>query len=66
VEFLNAAGLLGMLVLIVVSGFRGWWVYGYLYREMKADRDIRANVNERAVIVAHEALTLLSEREDRR
>lgn len=33
VRFLNDAGVIGLLVLIVLSGARGWWVYGRTYRE---------------------------------
>ncbi len=36
---LNSAGTLGVLVLIVYGGSRGWWVYGRTYEEMKSQRD---------------------------
>ena len=36
---LNSAGTLGLLVLIVYGGSRGWWVYGRTYEEMKSQRD---------------------------
>lgn len=66
IQIINAAGLLGMLVFIVWSGFKGRWVYGWIYRDMKADRDLRANVNERAIVVADQALRMLADKEDHR
>lgn len=29
----------GLLVVALVGGARGWWVYGRYYREMVVDRD---------------------------
>jgi len=33
VRFLNDAGVVGLLVLVLMGGARGWWVYGRTYRE---------------------------------
>ena len=42
-DVLNAAGTLGVLVLILVAGYRGTWVWGRDHREqvaeLRADRD---------------------------
>lgn len=38
-EFLKAAGVTGALIFFIVGGIRIWWVYGWQYTEMKADRD---------------------------
>lgn len=29
IELISRGGLLALLVLIIVAGARGWWVYGY-------------------------------------
>jgi hypothetical protein len=38
-DFLQKGGVLGLLVLIVLSGARGWWVFSWQYRDLKQDRD---------------------------
>ena len=30
-SFLNSGGVLGLLVVIVLGGSRGWWYYGHVY-----------------------------------
>jgi len=39
VDFLQRAGVIGLLVLILVSGARRGWVWGYQLQEMQIDRD---------------------------
>lgn len=30
-------GLTGALILVIFGGLRGWWIYGYLYREKEQE-----------------------------
>lgn len=39
-EFVRTGGLPAMLFLVIVTGAMEWWVYGWRYREMKAERDL--------------------------
>jgi hypothetical protein len=36
---ISKAGIIGLLVLILVTGSTGMWVWGTTYNEMKKDRD---------------------------
>lgn len=38
-DFLQKAGVIGLLVFILVGGARQVWVFGYQLREMRIDRD---------------------------
>jgi hypothetical protein len=38
-DFLQRAGILGLLVFILVSGARKVWVWGFQLEEMRVDRD---------------------------
>jgi hypothetical protein len=31
VKLLNSGGVLGLLVLVLVGGYKQWWVWGWLY-----------------------------------
>lgn len=33
VEIVNDAGVIGLLILAILAGARGWWVFGRTYRE---------------------------------
>ena len=39
ITFLSDAGVLGLLVIVIWGGAKQWWVWGWIWREMKADRD---------------------------
>lgn len=65
IEYLNAAGLLGMLVFVVLSGLKGKWVYGWLYDRMEKRAITAEDINKRAILVAHKLL-VDAEQEDRR
>lgn len=39
VQVISNTGLVGLLIIIVWGGAKGWWVYGREYKEMKQDRD---------------------------
>lgn len=38
-KFINSGGVLGLLVIAIVGGYRKWWVYGWIYREVERERD---------------------------
>lgn len=57
-DWVQRAGIVGVLLLILVGGARRWWVFGYQYDAMQADRDFYRtltmrllNVVDRSVIV---------------
>jgi hypothetical protein len=57
---LLAKGGWGVLaVVILYGGYRQWWVYGWMYRQMKTDRDLLMDGQERTLSVADRALRLL-------
>jgi len=33
-DFIQAGGIVGILLLILVGGFRRWWVFGWYYNEL--------------------------------
>lgn len=37
--FIQTGGIAGLLFLALVGVFRGWWVPGYMLRDMERDRD---------------------------
>ena len=37
--YLSRGGILGLLALIIVSGMKQVWVWGWMYRQAVADRD---------------------------
>lgn len=36
---LRDAGVIGLLVMIILGGYKKWWVWGYLYEEAKKEAD---------------------------
>jgi hypothetical protein len=38
-DYVNKGGVIALLVLIVLGSVRKWWVPGWTYAEMAADRD---------------------------
>ena len=57
VQTISDAGLLGMLLIIVYGAAQEWWVWGWLYREMRADRDYWRDIALRAAQIAEKAAT---------
>ena len=39
VEWMSGLGMTSFFVLILVGGYKQWWVWGWQLREMKAERD---------------------------
>lgn len=48
-DFLQRAGVVGLLVFILVGGARRVWVWGYQLDDMRADRDHYRAIAERAL-----------------
>lgn len=46
----------GLVSLAVVSIYRGWWVPGSVYREMKEQRDYERKAKERALSAAEKLM----------
>lgn len=43
-QVLQQGGMVGLLLIIIVGGARGWWVFGWMYkdrvRDLAAERDL--------------------------
>jgi hypothetical protein len=52
-------GTVGLLILVLVGGFRAWWIYGPLHdrivRDLVADRDFWRDMALRGVALAERA-----------
>lgn len=57
-ELVRTGGSLALLTLIVIGGARGWWVYGWQYRELRGERDLYRTAVLRAVATAGKAVDL--------
>ena len=56
---LSQIGLSGLLILVLIGGYRGWWYYGTTYRSVEKERDTwrtialsGTNIAERVVILS--------------
>lgn len=38
-QSMDKGGVIGMCVMLLISGVKKWWVFGWVYEEMRADRD---------------------------
>lgn len=63
IKFIQSTGLVGIGILILIGGFRKWWVWGYQYEDMRKERDEwRAlalkgtHLTERAMVTATSVL----------
>lgn len=57
-ELIRTLGLpIAITVAILVSGARGWWVFGWSYDELKEDRDAWRRQAENGTDLAHTAVT---------
>jgi hypothetical protein len=55
---LGPVGLLVAMILAIMGVIRGWWVPGFWYREMVADRDEWKEMALRSINAADKAVTL--------
>lgn len=39
ISYLNSAGVVGVLAIIILGGWRGWYVWAREFNEMREDRD---------------------------
>lgn len=68
-DFIQKAGVIGVLVFVLVGGARKVWVFGYQFEEMQADRDrwrdlalkVMGQV-DRTAVVADRVTSLVAER----
>lgn len=40
IKAVSDAGIIGLLIVFVIGGVRKWWVFGWMYRELEAERDV--------------------------
>lgn len=77
IDVIERAGVAGVLIMFLVGGYRGWWVYGRQhneameawkarFEEMKEDRDYWRDVAVQGVQTAKEGLSLAETRLPRR
>lgn len=38
-EIIDAVGVPGLLALVIYGGLKGWWVFGWIYLDLRKDRD---------------------------
>ena len=62
-EYIRSAGITGILILIIVGGWRRWWVWGWHYQQIEKERDEwkslaigGTHLSERAVRAAQEVV----------
>lgn len=48
-------GLIGLLLIILIGGSRGWWVFGRTYNELVKDRDLYRDLALRGTRLAEQA-----------
>lgn len=58
VQVLRDGGMLAGLLLILVGGFRRWWVWGYQLVEMQRERDEWKGLFLRSMKVAETAVSV--------
>lgn len=52
-----------ILILIIVGGFRQWWVYGWYYKQERTERVALAATQERTILVAEKMMRSLDQEE---
>lgn len=57
-KYLNSAGVLGVLILAIIGGYRRWWVYGWLYKQMEQERDDWRNLALHGTKIAEQTVDL--------
>lgn len=51
-DWVRDAGTIGLLIVIILGGAKQWWVFGYQYLAMQADRDYYRTIAFRLLNVA--------------
>jgi hypothetical protein len=39
IHFIEGIGVPGLMALIIFGGLKGWWVFGWIYVDMRNDRN---------------------------
>ena len=59
---LSDLGAVAMLLLILIAGARGWWVFGWHYREVARERDAWREIALSTTNLAERAIERLERR----
>lgn len=62
-DFIQKGGTISVLVIVLVGALRGWWVPGYLYKELQRERDAWRDIATRGLNVA-ELVSPITRRRD--
>lgn len=60
---LSDLGTVALLVIILVAGTRGWWVFGWHYEEVARERDAWRDIALSTTSLAEKAIQRLERRE---
>jgi hypothetical protein len=63
-EWLNAGGVVGLLVLIVAGSLRGWWVPGRTHDRVVAERDRFLELATRSTVATEQATKVMQAQQD--
>lgn len=58
IQLIDRGGLVVLLLVILVGGSRGWWVFGWHYRHLKAQHDMWQRLALRGTHLAEESVRL--------
>jgi hypothetical protein len=61
-RILQNGGLLAGAVVILIGGYRKWWVWGHQLDEMRTDRDEWKNLFLRTIRVTETAVTVAKQK----
>ena len=56
-DYASKLTVTAMLIVVIVGGYRKWWVWGYQWRDMKAERDEYRDLFHRSIGVFSEVIT---------
>ncbi len=60
---LSDLGTIALLLLILIAGARGWWVFGWHYEEVARERDAWREIALSTTSLAEKAIQRLERRE---
>ncbi len=60
---LSDLGTIALLLLILMAGARGWWVFGWHYEEVARERDAWREIALSTTSIAEKAIQRLERRE---
>ncbi len=59
-SLLKDGGTLALLVVVLVGGWKQWWVFGWSFKDMKIERDEWRILALKGTSIAHQAVTMAS------